>query len=105
LSASIPDLKSEVDRLFQDSFELQVLRDVCNGTKHCDISRPSVDAEFSLIREYDHLSGNEGFSAHRYWLLVGEQELKKIDVFEFSEKCFVIIRDFLKTSVTLENEE
>ncbi|MBL7670749.1 MAG: hypothetical protein JNM39_09700 [Bdellovibrionaceae bacterium] len=105
LSASIPDLKSEVDRLFQESFELQVLRDVCNGTKHCDINRPSIDADFSLVREYDHLSGHEGFAAQRYWLLFGEHEIQKIDVFEFAEKCFVTIRDFLKISVTLENEE
>jgi hypothetical protein len=42
----------ELDRLFAESMDLRVCRDICNGAKHLNITRPSVDAGFSIGREY-----------------------------------------------------
>jgi hypothetical protein len=44
--------RSEIDALFS-SWELQVCRDVANGIKHLDISRPSVDAHHEVVRVYN----------------------------------------------------
>jgi hypothetical protein len=41
-----------LDALFAGSAELKVCRDLANGFKHHTISRPSVDAGFSLVNEY-----------------------------------------------------
>lgn len=70
---------SELDSLFSRSRELQVCRDLCNGTKHLTISKPSVDAHFSIAREYDPSS------AHKYRLLVIADDV--YDVLELAHKC------------------
>lgn len=49
-TSSIP--RSDLDVLFA-RVEMKVCRDLANGTKHLNITRPSVDAEFSIVREYD----------------------------------------------------
>src|ERR1041384_6786560 len=43
--------KTDLDDLFRQHVELQICRDVCNGTKHMEIDRASVDAHFSIYRE------------------------------------------------------
>jgi hypothetical protein len=42
--------KSEVEDLFSASWELQVCRDIANGAKHLDLTRPSVDAHHEIGR-------------------------------------------------------
>ncbi|MBN6742583.1 hypothetical protein JKG47_19115 [Acidithiobacillus sp. MC6.1] len=55
--------QQELDGLFAQNRELQLCRDICNGTKHLSINRPSVDANFSIGREYapQELSGSRMF--------------------------------------------
>ena len=43
---------ADLDALFASSKELRLCRDICNGTKHLNISRPSIDGQFSIAREY-----------------------------------------------------
>ena len=40
--------------------EIGICRDICNGTKHYNITNPSVDSEFGVIRQYNpyHLLWN-----------------------------------------------
>lgn len=44
--------QSSIDSLFQTSSELRVCRDLANGFKHHSISKPSIDAQFSVVNEY-----------------------------------------------------
>ena len=55
-TAKVPS--SELDGLFARTPELRVCRDICNGTKHLTLSRASVDADFSIGREYDPASAS-----------------------------------------------
>jgi DNA-binding XRE family transcriptional regulator len=52
IAKTAPEAKPEVNRFFAASPPLRLCRDLCNGTKHLNISRPSVDAKFSIGREY-----------------------------------------------------
>ena len=70
---------SDLDLLFSQSRELQVCRDLCNGTKHLTISKPSADANFSIAREYDP------GSAHKYRLVGIAAD--KFDLLELANKC------------------
>lgn len=36
-----------------NNIELQLCRDICNGTKHFNLNHASVDADFTIIREYN----------------------------------------------------
>ena len=44
--------RAELDVLIHESLALRVCRDLCLGSKHLSIQRPSVDPNASLVREY-----------------------------------------------------
>src|SRR5208337_3972755 len=54
LTACRPDLTNKVDAVFDGHFEMKGCRDVCNGFKHKELNRPSLDPAFNLYRVYDH---------------------------------------------------
>ena len=78
---------SDLDLLFSQSHELQVCRDLCNGTRHLTISKPSVDANFSIVREYDPSN------AHQYRLSVIADD--KSDLLELAHTCLQEWESFL----------
>lgn len=43
---------SQLNTFMGGHLELKLCRDICNGSKHFTITDPSVDADFSLAREY-----------------------------------------------------
>lgn len=48
-----PLSKTDLDTFMESTPEMRICRDICNGTKHYSISRPSIDAQFSILREYN----------------------------------------------------
>jgi hypothetical protein len=87
--------KSEIDTLFTSSKELELCRDICNGTKHLTIDRPSIDADFSIGREYDP---NEKSGYRLLWIADG-----KYDVLELASRCVSILDQFTSRCVGPEN--
>ena len=89
--------ESQLEQLFASSVELQLCRDICNGTKHMTISRPSVDADFYTFREYDHLhipSPSDGPHAMEKFMIRSSGE--KRDTFELADRCMQICMIFSK---------
>lgn len=50
--ATYPEQKASLKRLIGESQELQLVRDVANGSKHWKVRDPSVDADHFLALEY-----------------------------------------------------
>ena len=84
-----------INDLFKQNIELQICRDICNGTKHFDISRPSVDADFSFGREYVPKSyTNSRPQINETWFLFASGE--KYDVFSLAAKCMGLWESFIQ---------
>jgi len=72
---------------------LRLCRDIANGTKHCAISRASVDANFRTFREYDPtlvkigLARVEVFRVHTHG--------QTYDVYGILQNCFADVQEFL----------
>jgi len=100
VEASRPELKALLDALFQKHFELGACRDVCNGFKHKAVKRPSHDPDFNLYREYDHFL--EDGAPGRNPVLIAFADgvnLRKFDLFEFTDTCFALWTDFIAREV------
>lgn len=87
--------QKEVEQLIKSNIELQICRDICNGTKHMTLKHPSVGAEFSTYREYDWLwsgpgKGSKGGTTFRIYI-AGE----KYDLFDLADKCMKLWTQFL----------
>lgn len=95
-SGAVPE--ADIAQLVAAHEELQLCRDVCNGTKHMVISRPSVDADFYTFREYDYLhipSPSDGpHSTERFNMRAAG---RKHDMFELADSCMEIWTEFLET--------
>lgn len=94
-----PLSKGDLDNLFNSTPELRICRDICNGTKHYSISKPSVDAEFSILREYDPSEA----SGHRLRIIVQDKNHVadgKYDLLELAGKCLRIWEGFLAPHIT-----
>jgi hypothetical protein len=50
-SGGIP--KKELNEFINRNIELQICGDICNGTKHFEMYRKNVDANFRIIGEYN----------------------------------------------------
>jgi hypothetical protein len=88
--------KRNLKELFDNSVELQICRDICNGSKHCNLNKKkvSIDAEFSLIREYvpSECLGKRP-RLNEDWIVVAGQH--KYDLFELADKCWQTWQEFL----------
>ena len=82
----------ELDLFTSNHQELQICRDICNGTKHMSIKQPSVDANFSTYREYDYLYGEGKPGATTFRILIGG---KKHDIFDLADRCMKLWNNFL----------
>ncbi|MEW6775171.1 MAG: hypothetical protein AB1405_02680 [Bdellovibrionota bacterium] len=81
------------------AFELRLCRDICNGTKHLEITRPSVDANFMTVREYapPPISKlDEALSSPEYKLVLIAAD-NKYDLVELADQCVDILRNALST--------
>ena len=74
--------------------ELRLCRDICNGTKHLAISRPSLDADLAIGREYvpAHWPGVRPHVNETWFVIAGG---KKYDLFELADRCLALWEDFV----------
>jgi len=79
--------KPALDDLMSRTPALQICRDVANGSKHLVISKPSIDAAFSIGREY---TGRD--QPERWFLVAGTHFL---DAVEFTNECVRVWEEFL----------
>jgi len=100
IELSQPKLKESIKNFFQSNLELQGCRDVCHGFKHKKLSKPSIDPDFNLFREYDHFGG--GKNPESYYLAFWyENNIRKYNIFEFIDKCYSIWEEFIKKNKLL----
>ncbi len=99
LVTSATDQKALED-LFLSKPELRVCRDFANGFKHHTISKPSIDAQFSVVNEYVPKNWP---SAHAYpdgkWtvLAVGHQ----FGLVDLAGQCASIWQDLLRSKTLI----
>lgn len=95
---------AELDAFFQRHKEMQVSRDICNGTKHYRVDHPSVDAHFSIGREYVPADwpGARPHINESWFIIAGDT---KYDLFELADKCMTLWHDFLRQHGLLEARE
>jgi hypothetical protein len=80
---------AEVDRFVAAHPELRLCRDICNGTKHLTISRPSLDAALAIGREYvpAHWPGTRPHVNETWFVIAGGE---KYDLFELADRCVAL---------------
>ena len=89
---------------FRDHYEMQLCRDICNGTKHFNLTNPSIDADFSMVREY--VPENWPGDKQRGHVIVHEAIDKKntksrknfigFNLIELADRCVGLWSEFLK---------
>ncbi len=89
-TANIP--RADLDA-FMGREEMQVCRDLANGTKHLNITRPNVDARFSIGREYDPRS----HFGYRLFVITDNEKTggEKYDLFDLASRCLEAWEQFL----------
>jgi len=100
LESSRPELRNDIKKLFENSFEMRGCRDICHGFKHKALSKPSLDADFNLYREYDHFTAeaNPNKNPESYNIAFADgNNIRKFNVFDFADKCIDLWIDFLQS--------
>jgi len=84
----------DLDTLFRANSDLQICRDICNGSKHFEINKPSIDAKFSIVREYvpDPYYGRLAYPVERLVILAGQHQR---EIAELVQACLKAWSDFL----------
>ena len=83
--------RKDLDALFAQTFDLRLCRDICNGTKHLTLNNASVDAAFSIGREYDPSSP----SGHRFFIIANG----KYDLLDLTSRCLRAWDEFIAAHV------
>jgi len=47
------DWNKKWEKFISKNTEMKICRDICNGTKHLKLDKPSIDKHFALFREYE----------------------------------------------------
>ncbi len=81
--------QSELDAIISENLSMQMCRDICNRSKHLEITRASLDPRFSILREY------RGACARNALIFLADRSTMELE--EVSHSCIefwrVIIRD------------
>ncbi len=96
LSKSGAATKVDLDDLFRRNFDLQLCRDICNGSKHLKADRnPSVDGDPSIVREVvpDPYYGELAYPGPRLVVVTGDHQR---DILELAKSCVDAWRNFLQ---------
>jgi hypothetical protein len=72
--ATDPALRPSASRLLRESRELQLVRDLANGSKHHSLNDPSVDANHFTALEYIPPPRPVGSPTHRLVLCAGGEK-------------------------------
>jgi hypothetical protein len=91
-NASIP--KEVLNDFIEQNIELQVCRDIGNGTKHFELKQASLDNDFTIIREYEPFHKVWGNEPYKIILLTAGH---KFELKELAWKCIQLWEEFLKT--------
>lgn len=108
LESSRTELKDEIKKLFDNSFEMRACRDICCGFKHKDLKKPSIDKDFNLYREYDHFADEAypGKNLEIYNVAFADgNDIRKFNLFDFVDRCFNHWIDFLHNHSLLPIED
>ena len=86
--------QQDLDDLFRSSVELKLCQDLCNGSKHYELTRARVDSEFSLVREYvpSEWTENRPHTNENWFIISGQY---KYDLFELASICMEAWQQFL----------
>ncbi len=86
--------REKLNEFYQANRELQICRDICNGTKHFDVTNPSVDPEFAIGREYvpANWPGKRPHVNETWFIIAGGH---KYDLFELAHRCMRLWEAFL----------
>lgn len=101
-----PELEKEWYKFQNDNFEIGACRDLCNGYKHRELSKPSHDKDFNFYCTYDYFSAAQGMEGdHMKWMVAFEKEgeIIKYDVFDFSNRIKALLLKFI-VETKLKNE-
>ncbi len=80
--------KDRLDTLIQGLLPLRICRDIANGSKHLKVNSPSIDANFSIGREYC------GSEKPEQWFVIAGDDL--VDVLALADQCVTGWKKFLK---------
>ena len=98
--------KNKIEQLVASHEELRLCRDICNGTKHMSITRPSVDSGFYTFREYDWLDQqvhSQGPRSNQKFMVRAAG--RKHNMFALAHRCMKIWDDFVDRHVSQPKRE
>jgi len=85
--------KKELDIFVNNNLELQICRDICNGTKHFNLDHASVDDDFTIIREYHPF--HKVFEQDKYHLIILAGG-HKFELKQLARQCINLWDGFLR---------
>ena len=84
---------TEVEAFLDQHFELRVCRDICNMTKHCELTRrPAQGLELCVLREY--VGAGNGWFEDDSRLIIATQNIV-LDARDVASCCLRLWRGFL----------
>lgn len=90
--------KDEVFEFINSNKEIGICRDICNGTKHYNITSPSVDEKFGFIRSYNPFHKQFNSPKWNVVLCAGGETYKPIDLIN---KCIILWNEFIALKLNL----
>ena len=79
--------------------EIGICRDICNGTKHFEITQPSVDAEFEFFKKKVHFSRVWNLPPSKIIIIAGS---KKYDPIRLLSKCIELVNKLISSELHME---
>jgi len=89
-AALIPIKK--LNKFINENLELQICRDIANGTKHFNLNSASVDNDFTIIREYNPFHEILEEQSNKIIILIGGH---KFELKELALRCIDLWKKFL----------
>src|ERR1700686_3248977 len=95
--------KPEVHKFFSTVPDLELCRDVVNGSKHLRVDHPSVDPKHLTVQEYvpGPVGAAPGVGSSFRLLVLYNQAQDRMDLMDFCTTCVHLVRGFLDRTAVL----
>lgn len=101
LRENTPISSHELNTFINSNEEIGVCRDICNGTKHYNISNPSIDDKFGIIKQYVPFNKKRDVAEWEIIICAGGRIYKPDDLIF---RCIKLWDDFIRSKLNLEKK-
>lgn len=87
--------KKDVNDFIESNKDMKICRDICNGSKHCINTNPSIDESIHKNVNKRNYKIIKPITEEKHYCFIQGKKIPTLDALELAENCYLLWETFL----------